>query len=279
MSTRADLTEFLRTRRARMRPEDVGLPPFGGRRRVPGLRREELAQLAGVSVDYYVRLEQGRTNNVSREVLDAVARALRLDPTEREHLHRLAHPQRTPVRPQQVRPAVQHLLDALDRVPAFVLGRNMTVLAWNEPARLVVADFAVLPAKERNMARQAFLAPQARELYVDWPQVARETVAYLRMSSGQRPDDAELAELVADLSAGSEEFRRLWASHDVKDKAHGTKRLRHPLVGEFTVEYETLPLPGDPDQVIVTYTAPPGSAAAEALHRLAEIRSIRQANA
>jgi transcriptional regulator with XRE-family HTH domain len=273
MDRRAELTEFLKSRRARVQPEDLGLKVFGGRRRVPGLRREELAQAAGVSADYYVRLEQGRTDNVSQEILDAVADVLGLTVDERKHLARLAKPVRRPTRrrtaTQRIRPGLQRLLDSMDDVPAFVLGRRMDVLGWNRLAAALIADFGTLEPKERNIPRLVFLDPASRDFYPDWEAVADETVGYLRMYAGRYPDDPELAELVGELSIHSPEFRQHWARHDVKDKTFGTKVQHHHLVGEITVQYETLQPPGEPDQLLVTYTTEPGSPSEQALRLLA----------
>ncbi|MEV6977133.1 helix-turn-helix transcriptional regulator [Kitasatospora sp. NPDC093806] len=275
MDQRTELSEFLRSRRARLRPADVGLPDYGGRRRVPGLRREELAQLAGVSTAYYVRLEQGHGENVSTAVLDAIARALRLDSAEREHLRRITKPaargagRGRPSRPQQVRPEFQQLLDAMEGVPAYVLGRRLDVIAWNRLGNALIGDFAALPPEHRNMAWQVFLDPAARELYRDWEGKATDLVGILRLDAGRDPDDPRLASLIGELSLKSEEFRRLWAAHDVKDKGHGVKELHHPVVGRLTLRYETLRPAGDPDQVLVTYHAAPGSVSAESLRLLA----------
>lgn len=273
MDQRAELSEFLRSRRGRLQPQDVGLPQLGRHRRVPGLRREELAQLAGVSVAYYTRLEQGNGRNVSTEVLDAIARALKLSDAERDHLTHLAKPKqkkhRRMGRPQQLRPAVQHLMDAMDGVPAYVLGRRLDILGWNRMARALLGDFAALPTQERNMARLVFLDPNARDLYVDWEVKATDLVSVLRMYAGCSADDPQLPELIGELSVKSEEFRRLWAAHTVQDKGHGAKRLHHPLVGEMTLSYETLSLPDDHDLSLVTYHAEPGSRSADSLRLLA----------
>ena len=274
MDRKPELSDFLRSRRARLTPAEVGLADAGDRRRVPGLRREELARLAGVSVDYYIRLEQGRGGvHPSDSVLDALASALRLDESESAHLRHLARrpgpgvaPRR--VRPQRVRAEVQTLLDALTDVPAFVLGRRMDVLAWNELAARLHVDFAALPPRMRNMPRLVFLDDAARQLYPEWERVARETVAYLRFEASAERDDAELHALVGELSTNSDEFRRWWARHDVQEKAHGTKRFRHPVVGDLELHYETLSLPGSPRQTLVTYTAEPGSPSATALRML-----------
>lgn len=271
---RAELGEFLRSRRARLRPEDVGLPDYGRHRRVPGLRREELAQLAGVSVAYYTRMEQGHGQNVSAEVLDAIARALRLDGTERAHLSRLAAPKprkrRQSPRPQQVRPELRTLLDAMEGVPAYLVGRRQDVIGWNRLAAAVFGDFGTLSAQERNLVRLVFLDPATAELYADWKCRACEVVSNLRLYAGRFPDDERLTALVGELSVKNEEFRRLWAAHTVADdKTHGQKRLRHPLVGELVLSFETLALPDDPAQFLVTYHAVPGSPSADALRLLA----------
>jgi transcriptional regulator with XRE-family HTH domain len=273
LDRRAELSEFLRTRRARLKPEEVGLPDFGRHRRVPGLRREELAQLAGVSVAYYTRLEQGNGRNVSAEVLDAIARALRLTDAEHAHLTHLAkpkqHKKKQTARPQQVRGALRQLLDAFEGVPAYVVGRRSDILVWNRMAAAVFGDWSELPPQERNWARMVFLKPEYRELFVDWDQKASDIVAFLRMDAGCHPDDPRLSALVGELSVKSEEFRLLWATHDVKEKSYGVKRLSHPLVGALTLSFETLKLADDGDQSMVTYHAEPGSASAEALRLLA----------
>jgi transcriptional regulator with XRE-family HTH domain len=267
-----ELREFLRSRRARITPEDAGLPPRSGIRRVPGLRREEVAQLAGVSVDYYVRLERGRGTNVSEGVLDAVARALCLNDTERGHLFALAKPTRTrrrPMPPQRVRPGLYRILDTLTGNPALVLGHRSDVLASNRLARALYTDFEALPQRERNMARFVFLDPAARELYVDWERSARGTVASLHLHAGAHPDDPRLAELVGELSLRDGDFRRWWADHDVLNRSHGSKRYRHPLVGELTLDYEALNPTGDPEQTLGLHTAEPGSPSEDALRLLA----------
>ncbi|MGW5651065.1 helix-turn-helix domain-containing protein [Streptomyces humi] len=273
LDRRAELSEFLRSRRARLRPADVGLPDFGRHRRVPGLRREELAQLAGVSVAYYTRLEQGNGRNVSAEVLDSIARALRLSDAEHAHLTHLAkgkqHKKKPSGRPQQVRAPLAQLLDAMEGVPAYIVGRRSEILAWNRLAAAVFGDWAELPAAERNWARLTFLRPDYRDLFVDWEQKAIDIVCQLRMDAGCYPDDTRLSALVGELSVKSEEFRRLWATHDVKEKSHGLKRMHHSLVGELSLNYESFRMPDDTDQALVTYHAEPGSASAEALRLLA----------
>ncbi|MEU5634482.1 helix-turn-helix domain-containing protein [Streptomyces rishiriensis] len=272
LDRRAELSEFLRTRRARLKPEDVGLPDFGRHRRVPGLRREELAQLAGVSVAYYTRLEQGNGRNVSAEVLDSIARALRLSDAEHAHLTHLAkpkHKKKQSAPPQQVRGPLRQLLDTMDSVPAYLIGRRTEILGWNRMAAAVFGDWAELPVAERNWARLVFLRPDYRDLFVDWEQKAIDIVCALRMDAGCYPDDPRLSALVGQLSVKSEDFRRLWATHDVKEKSHGVKLLRHPLVGELSLNFEGFRLAGDGEQTMVTYHAEPGSASAEALRLLA----------
>ncbi|AEW99142.1 DNA-binding protein (plasmid) [Streptantibioticus cattleyicolor NRRL 8057 = DSM 46488] len=273
LDRRAELSEFLRTRRARLKPEDVGLPGSSRHRRVPGLRREELAQLAGISVAYYTRLEQGNGRNVSAEVLDAIARALRLSGAERAHLFHLTNPaqhrKKTPARPQQVRPALRQLLDSLEGVPAYVMGRRADVLAWNRMASAVFGDWGALPPRDRNWARLVFLRPGFRDIFLEWETKAYDVVSFLRMDAGCHPDDPQLSALVGELSVKSEDFRRLWATHDVKEKGHGVKRLRHPLVGDLTLSFETFRLPDDPDQALILYHAEPGSPSAESLRLLA----------
>ncbi|MER5301594.1 helix-turn-helix domain-containing protein [Streptomyces lasiicapitis] len=274
LDRRAELSEFLRTRRARLQPHDVGLPSYGRHRRVPGLRREELAQLAGVSVAYYTRLEQGNGRNVSAEVLDAIARALRLTDAEHAHLMHLAKPaahkkKRVP-RAQKLRPAVGQLLDAMDGVPAYVVGRRSDILGWNRMAAALFGDWGRLPAEERNWARLVFLDDHMRELFADtWEQKSSDIVSFLRMDAGCYPNDPLLSALVGELSVKSEEFRRLWATHDVREKGHGVKHLRHPLVGELTLSFETMRLQDNSEQSLVTYHAEPGSPSAEGLRLLA----------
>jgi transcriptional regulator with XRE-family HTH domain len=262
--------QFLRARRERLRPEDVGLPDFG-RRRVPGLRREELATLAGVSADYYVRLEQGRERHPSEQVLDALARALRLDGDATAHLHDLARPsarrRRTAARPERVRPELEELMSAWSHTPAFVMGRRMDVLAANPLAAALHPRLV----RGENLVRHVFLDPGARELYPDWDDIALDTVAVLRALVGPDLDDARLTDLVGEVSLKSEPFRRLWARADVREKKHGVKRFAHPLVGELTLRYESFAVAGTPGQVLVVYHAERGSATERALALLSSM--------
>ncbi|WP_055637008.1 helix-turn-helix domain-containing protein [Streptomyces griseoruber] len=273
LDPRAELSEFLRTRRARLKPEDVGLPDFGRHRRVPGLRREELAQLAGVSVAYYTRLEQGNGRNVSAEVLDSIARALRLSDAEHAHLTHLAKPKQHKKKPAgrapQVRGPLRTLLDTMDGVPAILVGRRSDILVWNRMAAAVFGDWAELPAREQNWARLVFLRPEYRDLFLDWERKASDIVSQLRMDAGSHPDDPRLSALVGELSVKSEEFRRLWATHDVKEKCHGIQRLHHPLVGELDLRLESFHQADAHQQMLVTYHAEPNSPSAEALRLLA----------
>ncbi|MFI6892623.1 helix-turn-helix domain-containing protein [Streptomyces sp. NPDC050256] len=272
MDRAQQLSEFLKTRRARLRPEDVGVGNFGGQRRVPGLRREELALLAGVSVDYYTRLEQGRARNASPDILDAVASALRLDADERAHLHNLAKPtriRRRPGRPQQVGPEMRQALQALATIPAYIIGRRLDILAWNDLARTLIADFPTLTPTERNMARLVFLDDASKDLYPDWESKARDTVSNLRLDAGRHPDDPQLAALVGELSLISDDFRRLWADHNVRGKTRGRKQFNHPQLGGLALDYVAMRAPDDPDMTMMIYSAPPESEAATTLHLLA----------
>jgi transcriptional regulator with XRE-family HTH domain len=258
--TGGSLREFLTSRRAAISPQDVGLPVSMAARRVPGLRREEVAILAGVSVDYYVKLERGRAGHVSAAVLDAVARALRLDETERSHLYAVARPTvARPMRAQRVRPGLQRVLDTLTDVPAFIIGHRMDVLAANPLARALYTDFDALAPRDRNMLRFLFLDPTARELYRDWPASARGTVGSLHLYAGQHPHDPELIDLVGELSMLDADFRRWWTAHDVHERNHGRKEYRHPVVGDLTLDYEALSPVGDTDQTLGLHTAEPGS--------------------
>jgi transcriptional regulator with XRE-family HTH domain len=259
------LGEFLQTRRSQLTPEDVGLTTYGDRRRVAGLRREELALLAGVSASYYSRLEQGQSSNASAEVLDAIAAALRLDDTERRHLHDLSTGTRRRSRraaPERVTAAVHQLMAALGEVPALVLGRRGDVLAWNRAGHALFAGHLDVTGPQRaqtrpNMARLVFLDPHIRELYADWPAKARAVVGTLRMASGRHPDDPGLAALVGELTVGSPEFSRMWADHRVKSGGEPVYEMRHPLVGAMTVTQQSLHT--EQGQNVVVATTQPGS--------------------
>ncbi|MFG2296271.1 helix-turn-helix domain-containing protein [Streptomyces sp. NPDC048603] len=272
------LGAFLRSRRDRIRPEDVGLPVHGTRRRVPGLRREELALLAGVSITYYTHLEQGQSSNASDAVLDALARALRLTPDEHSHLRDLARPpraqrERAP-RPEYARPATRQLLAAMDRVPAVVLDRRNHVLAWNPLGHALLAghlaaDSPDHPADRPNLTRMLFLDLHTRELYPDWRTEARTALAALRLVAGRHPQDRALAELIGSLMLQSTEFAELWSRQPVRECTVGVKTMHHPVVGPLSLDFETLNLGDGTGHRMLTYSAAPDSPSAAALALLA----------
>lgn len=272
---RSRLGAFLKASRARVRPEDVGLPPHGTRARVDGLRREELAMLAGVSPSYYTRLEQGQSRNASPQVLDAIAVVLRLTADERLHLVHLAaadnsRPAPEPSRPETADPALLELLHALGDVPALIMGRRTDVLAWNPAAHALLAGHLPLSApgsaEERpSMARMVFLDPPTRELYREWRTKAEAVVGNLRIVAGSHPQDPVLAGLIGDLVMRSHEFAGMWSDNRIRPCAAATYELRHPFLGGLAVLQQTLRSVAVPDQVLVTHTAPAGSADAEVL--------------
>ncbi|SDE11859.1 helix-turn-helix transcriptional regulator [Glycomyces harbinensis] len=260
-----DLAGFLRTRRSRVDPASVGMPT-GRRRRVEGLRREEVAQLSKVSVDYYVRLEQGRATQPSGQVLDALARVLGLDETERGHLHRLARQRRRGEAPAgRVRPEVLRVLDLVDGAPALIMDHRLDVLAGNRLAGLLFGR----PMPGLNTARHLFLDEAERGLYADWEQCTRDVVGHLRLAAGRYPEDPRLASLIGELAMGSERFRRLWARADVRARTHGRKAYRHPLVGLLELHQENFGLPGESGMELVVLSAAPGSPADDGLRLLA----------
>jgi hypothetical protein len=269
MGQSAEFGKFLKAMRSRLTPEDAGLPGNSGVRRVPGLRREEIALLADVSTDYYTRLEQGRNIHPSRAALDSVARALCLDSSEQAHmmdlLENCAKSQRSPLPTQGVRPALHQLLDAVGGVPALVLGRRTDVLAGNHLAFLLLADFPSMPGAERNLTRWMLLDPRARELFRDWKSVAAEAVGTLRVDVGRHPNDAQANQLVGELAVQSEYFRLWWARHRVATGSSGSLRLHHPVVGDLELNVENLALPDDPGQVLRVFSAKPGSPSADSL--------------
>jgi transcriptional regulator with XRE-family HTH domain len=280
VDSRRDLREFLATRRARITPQEAGLPTYGGHRRVKGLRREELALLAGVSVEYYTRLERGNAKGVSDSVLEALVRALQLDEAERAHLYDLARTAdataRTRRRPpqQRVRPGVQRLLDAMTGVPAFVQNGRLDVLAANPLARALYADLCAGAGPDAggrvpNHARFTFLDSRAADFYPDWNRAAADAVALLRAEVGRSPDDRELTGLIGDLATRSARFSALWATHDVRWHTTGTKLFHHPVVGDLALAYEGLELAADPGQTLITFTVEPGSPSQQALTFLA----------
>jgi len=272
---RAQIREFLTTRRARVTPQQVGLPVFDtGRRRVPGLRREEVAMLAGISAEYYVRLERGDAAGISEGVVDGIVHALRLDEAERSHLSdllRAASSTRVRRRPsvQRIRPTVQRIMDSMVGVPAFVLNGRRDLLAANELGRALYSPIYDELTDPPNTARFTFLNPHALEFFPEWDTVANDTVAGLRTEAGRDPYDRGLTDLIGELSTRSQEFRMRWANHNVRSHITGHKRLHHPTVGDLDLPFEFLPLPGDPGQSLLTYTAEPGSATQEAINLLA----------
>lgn len=276
---RETLGGFLRSRRDRVTPKQAGLRSFGMPRRVPGLRREELAQLAGVSIGYYTRLEQDQAGAASPQVLDALARVLGLDEAERAHLRNLAqHPKgRTwnRTRPERPHPRALALLESLgDTTPALLLGRRNDVLAWNAAGHALLASHLPIgaPADSNNrpsMSRMFFLDPHTRDLHRHWDEQARTHVAYLRLVAGRYPDDARLAELLGELTMRSPEFAALWARGQVEDCTAGTKHLHHPTIGDLDVDYQVWLQPDSPDHRLEVYTAPPGTASSDALSILA----------
>ncbi|WP_460492156.1 helix-turn-helix transcriptional regulator [Dactylosporangium cerinum] len=274
MAGQADLGDFLRKCRADMTPEAAGIASYPGEpgRRVRGLRREEVAQLAGVSVDYYTRLEQGRHASPSAAVLDALSRVFQLEPAARAHLADLARPARhraTQLPVQRVRPAMQQLIASMVDHPAFIVGRRTDVLAANPLARALLTDWPNLPVRQRNYTRWVFLDPAAREAFVNWSTVAAEVVGTLRLYAGRFPDDTQLNELVGELTIKSPEFRSWWNGHRVHERTHGTKHMRHPAVGPITVRYEALALPGDEEQTLFIYSTDPGSPSHDNMRLLA----------
>ena len=287
MNAQRRLGEFLQTRRSQLRPEDVGVATYGGQRRVPGLRREELALLAGVSASYYSRLEKGQASNASPEVLDALARALRLDDAELQHLHELAAGTRRrgsgrrPA-PERVGPAVRQLAAVLGDVPMLVLGRRSDVLAWNIPGHALYAghltfDGPDAPRQRPNMARLVFLDPHTRDLYADWAAKARAVVATLRMASGRHPDDPLLASLLGELTVKSPEFGAMWADHRVKAGGDAVYEMRHPLVGTMWVTQQTLRTVDE--LAVVVATTEPGSPSQAAMTLLVHSAVTRGASA
>lgn len=273
---RTQIREFLSTRRARISPEQAGLPVYGGeRRRVSGLRREEVAALAGISSEYYVRLERGTATGVSETVIEGIAQALQLDDAERAHLLdllRTAGTTRTPRRrpaAQRVRPTVQRVMDSMIGTPAFVLSGRLDILAANDLGLALFAPVYADPVRPPNTARFAFLDPQANEFFREWNKVANDTVALLRAEAGRNPYGRGLSDLIGELSTRSEDFRVRWAAHNVRIHSTGVKLLHHPVLGDLDLSFESFPLAGDPSQSMVAYTAEPGSPSQDALSLLA----------
>jgi transcriptional regulator with XRE-family HTH domain len=270
----SEIGEFLTTRRARITPEQAGLSAYGRRRRVSGLRREEVALLAGISVEYYTQLERGTVRGVSQDVLEAVSRALQLDDVERSHLfdlvraakQRPTHNRRTP---ERIRPTVQRLLDTITDSAAFVRNRRLDILSANRLGYALYSEAFANPERPVNLARFVFLDPRAREFYGDWDGIADAGAGSLRAEAGRDPYDRDLTDLVGELSMRSDEFRVRWATHDVREYRTGTQPFHHPLVGDLTLNYEALELTADVGQILIVYTAEPTSPSQDALYRLA----------
>jgi transcriptional regulator with XRE-family HTH domain len=282
VDARTDIRDFLISRRARITPEQAGLSTYGVRRRVEGLRREEVALLAGISVEYYTRLERGNANGASEEVLEGVARALHLDEAERAHLFDLVRTissstvtRRRPAQ-ERVRPAVQTILDAMVDLPAYVRNGRLDILASNRLGEALYSPVFSDSTGTPNMARFVFLNNKATEFFRAWETIASDAVAILRAEAGRDPYDRRLSDLIGELSTRSEEFRVRWAAHNVKFHRTGVKQLHHPVVGDLTLSYEALELPGDAGQRINVYTAEPGSPSHEALGLLASWSATRR---
>ncbi|CAN5676184.1 helix-turn-helix transcriptional regulator [soil metagenome] len=266
------LGSFLRSRRAELTPDGLGLPPAHRQRRVSGLRREEVAQLAGISTDYYTRIEQGRLNTVSEPTLAAICRALLLTSDQESYLRTLAHkpPIARPTGGASIEAATRNLVANIDGVPAFILGRYLDVLGWNELACSLYLDFAELPSAHRNLVRLAFLDASVRAKYLDWESVGRNCVGFLRMDAASSPDDPRLAELVGELSVRDHDFRTWWASNEVSHhNTYGVKRYRHPTVGELTLDWQMYALMGSPETRLAFLVPAPNSSSENAIRTLA----------
>ena len=278
---RGEIRQFLTTRRAKITPELSGLPQYGGRRRVAGLRREEVALLAGISIEYYTRLERGDTRGVSESVLDALARALQLDDVERAHLHDLIRTanttrpaRRRPTR-ERVRPSVQRILDTITGTAAFVRNGRLDILSANPLGYALYSPAFLDPARPVNLARFIFLDRESTRFYGDWDGIAHAAVGSLRSEAGRDPYDPALTGLIGELSTRSPEFRTRWAAHDVKYYRSGAQPFRHPIVGELTLNYDALEIPADPGLTIIAYTAEAESSAQQALDQLASWATTR----
>jgi transcriptional regulator with XRE-family HTH domain len=274
MDTRTEVRDFLTSRRARLTPQDVGLPAYGSPRRVKGLRREEVAILAGVSVEYYNRMERGNLSGVSESVLDAVASALRLDDAERVHLSDLARTAsnashgRRRAGQQRIRQTIQRILDGMTAVPAYARNGRLDILAVNQLGAALLPDLMAGPGAP-NLGRYLFLDPRAQDFYADWQAVARDCVAALRIEAGRNPYDRGLTDLIGELSTRSEAFRTWWGSHNVRLHTTATKQIRHPVAGDIEVTGEALEVPADPGLTIIAYTVEPASQSEQALRFLA----------
>jgi transcriptional regulator with XRE-family HTH domain len=286
MDSQSEIREFLMTRRARLTPEQAGLPDFGGRRRVDGLRREEVALMAGISVEYYTRLERGNATGVSEQVLDGISRALQLDDAEHAHLLDLvraataspgAARRRPPVKAGQVPPGVRQMIDAMKDLAVVIQNGRGDVIAANTLGRALYAPLFEQP-EAPNFGRFVFLDPRSHAFYRDWDTAAEQTVALLRSEAGRSPHDRALSNLVGELSTRSDTFRTLWASHNVREHRTGVKVLHHPIVGDLTLSYEGLQVTSAPGLLMLPYTAEPGSESHEKLQLLAAWVASAQAD-
>ena len=280
MDNRDEVKAFLSSRRAKITPEQAGLHSYNRNRRVPGLRRSEVADLAGVSVEYYAQLERGNLAGASDSVLDALARALQLDEAEQAHLAALARAAGPATRSKptapQIRPSVARILELMTEIPAFVGNGRGDVLTANPLAQALYAPMFDDPSRPANHARFAFLNPHARAFWRDWDRIASDTVAMLRTEAGRDPHDRALSDLVGELSTRSDEFRTRWAAHDVRLHRTGIKQFHHPVVGDLNLNFETMPLPADPGLALTLLTAPAGSPDDDALRVLASWAATRQ---
>ncbi|MCU1524208.1 MAG: transcriptional regulator [Microbacteriaceae bacterium] len=282
-----DLRDFLTTRRARLTPQQAGLPDFGGRRRVTGLRREEVALLAGMSTEYYIRLERGNAIGFSEAVLDGVSRALQLDDAERSHLFDLVRtanvgtsPTRRPAqRKAQVRASLQQTIDAMSTVPVFVQNGRLDAVATNALGHALFSEMFVDPRRPMNAARFVFLDTRAQSFYTDWEGNTRQIVAMLRREAGRDPYDKNLTDLVGELSTQSELFRKLWSAHDVREHRAGIKSIHHPVVGDLDLTFETLDIKSEQGLQMLVFIAEPGSASHDGLQLLANWVATRTAQA
>jgi transcriptional regulator with XRE-family HTH domain len=274
MDNRSEIREFLASRRAKLTPEQAGLPTFGGIRRVPGLRREEVSLLAGMSVEYYTRVERGNLAGVSDTVLDAIARALQLNEAEHDHLLNLARAATPAARARRqpakgIHPSIQRILDSMVGIPAFVQNGRLDVVAANDLGRALYSDAFEDPMRPVNFARFAFFNRRSEALYPDWNLAADTAVAMLHAEAGRSPLDKGLSDLVGELSTRSEDFRKRWAQHNVRLHRNGVKSFHHPIVGEIEVHFDALELPATPGLTMITYSAEPGSPSEDSLRLLA----------
>jgi transcriptional regulator with XRE-family HTH domain len=275
VTNNSEVREFLKSRRARITPDMAGLQIYGGLRRVPGLRREELAMLAGMSIDYYNRLERGNLTGVSDSILESLARALKLDDAERTYLFDLARaanqkrPRQRRRGPQKLSPSIQHLLDGMTGIPAFVQNGRLDVLGMNDLARALYHPNGDEPEEPQNFARFVFLDPKSPEQVADWESMAQDVVAILRQEAARDPHNRDLTDLIGELSAQSKDFRTMWAAQNVRLHRSGTKPFHHPVVGDFELTFQAMQLPGDEGLTLIAYSAEPGTPGHDALNLLA----------